>query len=117
MSRSSARVSHEVAELVRLVAMRLQLARHRRQGVVVLEQRAQQLVVAGPGLVRAGHDRVCDAQRRSRTDAPRRDAVAGPDPSVRQRRVPSARTTVVPIAITRPATRGIDRAAVAAGIR
>ena len=87
---------------MRPVPQSLRFALHPTQHIVILK-RTQQLVVAGARFVRAGHDRIDAAERSERTDAlpalSRR--LAG---RFRQlaRRASRARTTVVPIAMTRP---------------
>ena len=66
----------EVAELVRLVAGRVQLAGGRLEDVVGLEG-AQQLVVARARFVRARKDGVHDTEARLRPRAAGRDAMTG----------------------------------------
>jgi hypothetical protein len=68
------------------VSPRFGIALHPAKHIVILK-RSQQLVMAGAGLVRAGHDRIDAAQRREGADALRRLPAARPDGSVGAGRV------------------------------
>jgi hypothetical protein len=85
-----------VAELVREVARVFERRRRPREHAVVLK-RAEQLIVAFLRRVRAGQDRIADAEAGAGAQALIGDAVAGTTGGMLERR-----TTVVPTAMMRP---------------
>ena len=73
-----------VSELVRPVPEGVRLPFHPKKQTVILK-RTQEVVVAGPSLVRAGHDRIHAAERRERADTLRGGSLARTNGSVSAR--------------------------------
>src|SRR5687767_15219557 len=80
------RQEHGISELVSSVPEGVRLAFHLRQHLVTLK-RPQHVVVAGPPLVRAGHDRIHAAQWREWADTLCGGSRARTNGAVRARRV------------------------------